>query len=119
MDVLTMPIHRRTMAVGAMLALALSMACSRQASTTARQDVAHRAHVFRGTVEQVDVTAKTLTVNGEAVEGWMPAMTMVYLVDTPGVFTKVTAGDRITANVYDGDFKTLHDVDVAAPTHTR
>ena len=110
-----MPFHRRAMAVGAAVALSLSMACSRQAPTPDRRDAARRAHVFRGTVERVDVTAKTLTVNGDAVEGWMPAMTMVYLVDMPGVFTKVTAGDRITANVYDGDFQTLHDVNVAAP----
>jgi Cu/Ag efflux protein CusF len=110
-----MPLYRRAMAAGVGVALSLSMVCSRQASTPDQRDTARRAHVFRGTVEHVDVTAKTLTVSGEAVEGWMPAMTMVYLVDTPGVFTRVTAGDRITANVYDGDFKTLHDVNVAAP----
>jgi Cu/Ag efflux protein CusF len=110
-----MPLYRRAMAVGVGVALSLSMACSRQASTPDQRDAPRGTHVFRGTVEHVDVTAKTLTVSGEAVEGWMPAMTMVYLVDTPGVFTTVTAGDRITANVYDGDFKTLHDVNVAAP----
>jgi Cu/Ag efflux protein CusF len=69
-------------------------------------------HVFRGKVEQVDTKAKTLTVNGENVEGWMAAMTMTYSADKPDVYDKVKAGDQITAKVYDGDFSTLHDVQV-------
>ena len=69
-------------------------------------------HVFRGKVEQVDTKAKTLTVNGENVEGWMGAMTMTYSADKPDVYDKVKAGDQITAKVFDGDFSTLHDVQV-------
>jgi len=68
--------------------------------------------VFRGKVEQVDTKAKTLTVNGENVEGWMGAMTMTYSADKPDVYDKVKAGDQISAKVFDGDFSTLHDVQV-------
>lgn len=71
-----------------------------------------KEHVFRGKVEQVDPKAKTLTVNGENVEGWMSAMTMTYSADKPDVYDKVKQGDQITAKVYDGDFATLHDVQV-------
>ena len=39
-------------------------------------------------------------------------MTMSYAVDKEEVINKVKAGDQITAKVYDGDFKTLHDVQV-------
>jgi len=71
-----------------------------------------KEHVFRGKVEKVDPRAKTLTVDGENVEGWMSAMTMTYSADKPDVYDKVKAGDQITAKVYDGDFATLHDVQV-------
>jgi Cu/Ag efflux protein CusF len=73
-----------------------------------------KEHAFRGKVEKVDAKAKTLTVNGENVPGWMAPMTMSYGVDKDDVLTRVKAGDTITAKVYDGDVKTLYDVQVAA-----
>jgi Cu/Ag efflux protein CusF len=71
-----------------------------------------KEHIFRGKVEKVDVQGKTLTVNGEKVEGWMGAMTMSYGVDKEDSLKNVKAGDQITAKVYDGDFKVLHEVQV-------
>jgi Cu/Ag efflux protein CusF len=74
-----------------------------------------KEYAFRGTVEKVDTKAKTLSVNGEDVPGWMMAMTMTYGVDKADVISHVKAGDQITAKVYDGDFKTLYDVQVVPP----
>ena len=71
-----------------------------------------KEHVFRGKIEAVDPKAKTMMVNGENVEGWMSAMTMQYSADNDDVYQKVKVGDQITAKVYDGDFGTLHDVQV-------
>ena len=71
-----------------------------------------KEHVFRGKVEKIDPNAKTFTVNGEKVKGWMDSMTMVYVPDKEDVLKQVKVGDQIEAKVYDGDFRTLHDVHV-------
>lgn len=70
-----------------------------------------KTYPFRGKVEQVDTTSKTVTVTSEPIEGWMGAMTMAYAVDNPEVLTRVKAGDQIAAKVHEGDF-TLYEVNV-------
>ena len=89
-------------------ALLIAVACFAQAAPK-------KEHTFHGKVESIDKNAKTLSVNGEKVEGWMDAMTMNYKVDDPSIFDKVKAGDQITATVYDGDYS-LHKVTVVSPS---
>ena len=81
-------------------------------STSSAAPAGKKEHVFRGKIEAVDPKTKSMTVNGENVEGWMSAMTMQYSADKDDVYEKVKPGDQITAKVYDGDFGTLHDVQV-------
>ena len=57
-----------------------------------------KEHVFKGKVEKIDLTSKTMTVNGEKVEGWMDSMTMSYVPDKEDVLKKIKVGDQITAN---------------------
>jgi protein SCO1/2 len=85
------------------------------AATCLGQSTDKKAHTFRGKVTAVNASEKTLTVDGEEVEGWMGAMTMEYKVDDPSILKKLKAGDQITATVYDGD-PVLHKVQVAPKT---
>ena len=98
---------RFVLVVGMVLAFCVASASAQQAGK--------KEYQFRGKVEQVDMRAKTLTVDGEEVEGWMAAMTMKYRVDDEAVLEKVKAGDQITAKVYEGDFRRLYEVKVAPP----
>jgi protein SCO1 len=98
---------KRLQRLAAVLTLALlaAIACLGQ-STSAK-----KSYTFHGKVEAV--AADGIRVNGEKVEGWMDAMTMKYKVDDPKVLKTVKVGDQINATVYDGDFTTLHKVQVA------
>jgi Cu/Ag efflux protein CusF len=100
--------------VSAGLALVLVFVLALVVPSSAQQG-SKKEHVFKGKIEKVDEKSKTMTVAGENVEGWMGAMTMTYAVDKEDVIKKVKAGDQITAKVYDGDFKVLHDVQVVPP----
>jgi Cu/Ag efflux protein CusF len=97
------------------IAIVLAVMLAVCVSSMHAQQSGKKEHAFRGKVEKVDTKAKTLTVNGENVEGWMGAMTMSYAVDKADVIDKIKVGDQITAKVYDGDFKVLHDVQVVPP----
>ena len=68
--------------------------------------------VFKGKVEKVDAANKTLFVKSEKVDGWMDSMTMSYAPDKEDALKKVKPGDDITAKVYDGDYRTLYDIQV-------
>jgi Cu/Ag efflux protein CusF len=99
---------RLTISLGAALSVLLLL-------SVARAQPRGKAYTFKGKVEKVDAKAKTLTVNGENVQGWMSAMTMTYTTDKEDAVTHVKVGDEITAKVYEGDFKTLYDVQVVPP----
>src|SRR5437867_3239067 len=109
---------KRIAMVGALLCLVLSFGYAQQNKNAA--PAGKKEHIFKGKVEKIDLTNKTFTVNGQKVEGWMDAMTMNYVPDKEDVLKKVKVGDEITAKVYDGDFRTLHDVQVVTkPADTK
>ena len=55
------------------------------------------------------VLASGRYINGENVDGWMAAMTMIYPVDNADVFKTAKVGDTIEATVYQDDY-TLYNV---------
>ena len=76
---------------------------------------AKKSFTFRGKVESLDAASKSMTVDGEKVEGWMDAMSMKYTVDNADVFKTAKIGDRIEATVYAADYK-LYKVHVVTST---
>jgi Cu/Ag efflux protein CusF len=100
---------KRIAIVGLMLSLFLSCGYAAQNKTA---PAGKKEHVFKGKVEKIDLANKSFTVNGQKVEGWMDSMTMNYVPDKEDVLKRVKVGDEITAKVYDGDFRTLYDVQV-------
>jgi len=98
-----------------LLMFASGLLCVGLALPLAAQPKDKKAYAFKGKVEKVDQSAKTLTVANENIPGWMMAMTMTYGVDKDAVLKQVKAGDQITATVYEGDVKTLYNVKVVPP----
>jgi len=94
-----------------------ALVCALLVSMTVQaQDAkAKKEHAFRGVVQKVDEKAKSMTVDGENVPGWMSAMAMAYTPDKEEILKTVKPGDQITATVKDGDFKTLYDVKIVPP----
>jgi len=82
------------------------------AATTATPPAGAQEFSFAGSVRSVDAQARTLSVLNDDIPGWMGAMTMSYSVDSPSALQGIEVGDRITARVYAGDFRTLYGVEV-------
>jgi len=95
--------------IGARLALVVSLLYASWVPTMAQQ-AGKKEFELRGKVEKVDAKTNRLTVDHEAVEGWMTAMKMIYKVDKDEVLKDLKPGDQITARVYEGDFETLYGV---------
>ncbi len=115
---------RALLRAAAVVALVTIVGCGSapQTSGSAKADATPTpapSHPFRGRVETIDRSAGSVMVAGEEVAGWMGAMTMPYGVAPPEMLEKLTVGDQITATVYDGDFKTLHDVKIVPPTSSK
>jgi protein SCO1/2 len=84
------------------------VACAKRESTppaaAAAPSTSARRYPFRGVVRNVDPTRKEVTVEHEAVPGFMDAMTMSFPVhDDPQIFEILHPGDRLEARlVVDG-----------------
>ena len=103
---------RRIAAIASALvgALVLSVVMHAQTPPTGKKE-----HAFKGKVESVNEKGKMVTVNNEAIPGWMMSMTMTYKVDKEAALKGLKPGDQISATVYEGDFQTLYNIKVAPP----
>ncbi len=74
-----------------------------------------KTYTLRGTVKDVDTSAKKLSIANEPIPGGMGAMTMNYSVADEEVFARVKAGDHITAKMHEGEM-TLYDLQIMPST---
>ena len=91
-----MEAHVKKILMAAVL-LGMVLSCGYAGQNKNAPPAGKKEHTFKGKVEKVDANAKTFTVNGEKVEGWMDAMTMVYVPDKEDVLKKVKPGETKAA----------------------
>jgi protein SCO1/2 len=83
------------------LAVALVSGCHRSAKQEAPSaaDTSIKVYHLRGKVVSTNPAKREVTVDHEAIPGFMEAMTMPYTVKDPNVLTELHPGDVITADV--------------------
>jgi Cu/Ag efflux protein CusF len=88
------------------------VACTPNQPSAEKTQSARRYH-FKGKVVSVDKQAHMLNVNGEAIPGFMSAMTMPYNVKPESQLDKLSPGDAIAADVVvQGDDSWLENITV-------
>jgi len=106
---------RNTKTILLLVVLAGAIACNPKPSETAGQTAARaeRHYKIQGKVVGVDKQSKMLNLDGEAVPGFMDAMTMPYRVKPESELDKLHPGEEITADLMvEGDRAWLENVRV-------
>jgi protein SCO1/2 len=81
------------------------------------QSTPAKRYTLTGKIDSVDKSTQTIVVNGDAVPGFMPAMSMSYKVKDPAAFNQLAAGDSITADLLkQEDDYWLENVKIAPPS---
>jgi protein SCO1 len=70
-----------------------------QATAQSSGNTAAKRYHLKGTIVSIDKPSKMAIINGEAIPGFMEAMTMPYQVKPESQLDKLAPGDAITADV--------------------
>ncbi len=79
------------------VALCLAGCRSRQTAKTAGPEAGAKTCNIRGVVVSANAATGEVILNGDAIPGYMPAMTMAYTLKQPGIAAALHPGDTITA----------------------
>jgi Cu/Ag efflux protein CusF len=71
--------------------------------TTEAKDASVKRYNLTGRVVSIDKPARSINVDGDAIPGFMAAMTMPYQVKDAGVLEKLSPGDQIKAEIVMGN----------------
>lgn len=80
-----------------MLLLAFTLCACKHSTPVSNTPV--KQYKLDGVVRSLNSQAKTVTVDGQKVEGWMDAMTMDYPVKDPKELTELQVNEHINATV--------------------
>jgi protein SCO1/2 len=99
-----------------LLIVAVSLLVVVQSSRLNAQQTGAKRYQLKGTVVSVDVGHSQLTIDMEAIPGYMDAMTMSYRVAGSSVLKTLKKGDRIRATlVVQGQDEHLENITIVPP----
>lgn len=86
---------------------------SNAAPSSATKSAAGKTYAVRGRVNSVDVKDGVISLDTEAIPGFMEAMSMAYTLQNPSVATELHPGDKITAQLQmNENGAVLSDIDI-------
>lgn len=100
------------------LAIAVLAGCHANPKSGTQAPGSVTVYHVRGKVVSTDPASGIIVLDGDAIPGFMDAMTMPYQVKNPGIINTLHPGDTITANVLVSKSSTqtvlLDDIDIVA-----
>jgi protein SCO1/2 len=90
----------RKLLVLALIAMTMSAGCHRQeGASESSAESSYKTYKLRGKVVATNPAAGEVTVNQEAIPGFIEAMTMPYKLKDPNILSELHPGDVLTADV--------------------
>jgi protein SCO1/2 len=96
-------IRATILSVVALVCLGMLTACgpsrSAKQAEAKTDDKGAKRYILTGRVVSIDKPTQSMNVDGDAIPGFMAAMTMPYQVKDAGVLDKLSQGDQIKAEI--------------------
>jgi protein SCO1 len=90
-------------------ALLVFTGCHRSPQQAESSSTSEKPHHIRGVVVATDAAKGTVTVDTDAIPGYMESMIMPYTLKDPGIVSELHPGDTITADLYTSNATSLLD----------
>jgi protein SCO1 len=83
--------------------------CHRNSTQSAHSASGEKSYHVRGVIVSTDAAKGAVTLDTEAIPGYMEAMIMPYSLRNPGIITELHPGDTITADLFASDSESALD----------
>jgi protein SCO1/2 len=97
------------LALLALGAIIVSTGCHGNSTPAAHTASGEKPHHIRGVVVSTDAAKGAVTLDSEAIPGYMEAMIMPYSLRNPGIISELHPGDTITADLFTSDSESALD----------